>query len=98
MWWSAMVLTQHSTRLSARTLSSLLRRGMHSTIPFRAPRLLRAPARTCGGRCEKTVGVRKGGCASEAQDDEVLVEGVLVSAVFVWVEIYVGEGATIGVF
>jgi hypothetical protein len=42
--------------------------------------------------------VREGGCAGEAQDDEVLVEGVLVSAVFVWGEIDVGEGAAIGDF
>ena len=44
------------------------------------------------------LGVREGGCVGEAQDDEVLVEGVLVSAVFVWVEIDVGEGAAVGVF
>jgi hypothetical protein len=44
------------------------------------------------------VGVGEGGCAGEAQDDEVLVEGVLVRAVFVWVEIDVGEGASVGVF
>ena len=31
-------------------VSSLLRWGTHSTIPFRAPRLLHAIARTCGGR------------------------------------------------
>jgi hypothetical protein len=42
--------------------------------------------------------VREGGCAGEAQDEEVLVEDVLVSAVFVWIEIYVGEGAAISVF
>src|SRR5215210_5843248 len=35
----------------ARVFSSLLCRGMHSTTPFRAPRLLRANARTCGGKC-----------------------------------------------
>jgi hypothetical protein len=43
------------------------------------------------------VGVGEGRGASEAQDDELLVEEVLVETVFVRVQIDVGEGAAVGI-